>query len=189
MKNWLSIIIFLISLNLLGALTEKENMMLRVLDKEQLQTKLKKIIKGLQEQEKENSVIPTAVLIHRVEIRRYQEHPFVEADTGLQRKWYTNMLKSIENLGKIKKKQKHALITKDKKNFNLCNQLFKKELGNFIKISKTPTKVDRRRLLSLRKAARKKRREIEKKLQKEGIKIEKAATTQNNPDRRPTRDK
>jgi hypothetical protein len=167
MKTLFAIIALFICVTEVTALTEKENIALQRLDKAQLENTLKKIIKDLQKQTEEKTPIPTQVFVHACQLKTYNEHPFVEADTGIPKKWYKQISKSLNEMAQIKSKQKLALISKNIKDFNQCDLLFKKELSKFIKTSKKPTRVEKKRLQSLRKTARKKRKELERRLKKE----------------------
>lgn len=165
-----------------GKVTEKEKLALRELTKEEISLLLKKTNKELENQKED--IVPGKVSLIADSLKNYYEHPFVEADTGFKRKWYKSMYDLIEKMATIKSKQETAKKLKNRKVYSQCKKAYSGYLSSFYNIAKKPKKVDRKELVRLRREARRKRKEIEKKMKLEGIETPKAPAKSAEPDRR-----
>lgn len=146
------------------SLTEKESLMLTVLDRETLKSSLAKLNNELAQQLLDRSTNPSIILAYAKGLRIYLDHPFVEADLGFQKKWYQNMYQLVEAIAATRSDQNLASMSKNITRFNQLDAVFRKQLDDFAALSSNPVRVEKGRLMTLRKEAREKRNEIEKKL-------------------------
>jgi hypothetical protein len=174
MKKITVLIAFLMVVGTLFAkLTDKEMILLRVLDIDQYQASLKKFQKLYKEEQ--SSKAPEAIkfldLCSKVKI--YTAHPFVEADTGVSKKWFKAVYSTLDS---IASGMKHAQIyarVKNIKDFKKEQIEIQKNYQKFLKLAKKPAKAKKGDLKSLRKKADRVRNELQKKYDEEMARKEK----------------
>ena len=143
-------------------LSQKEKLMLRVMDVGELKATIKKIYKKVQ---KDDTQIPsTHILLLAKDIQVYCIHPFAEADTGYARKWFLSINTTLKKLSDDRSKQEMARIVKNVTSYRQATKEYDSDLNHLLQLLKHPVKVDKSRLKSLRKKAYRTRRALERKL-------------------------
>lgn len=165
MKRIIIVALMLISVIGYSKISERDMMSLQELDKQTFKKDMKKIHKELINQKSE--IVPTMMRAICSEFDKYNKHPFVDSDLGYEKKWFNSLKKLLVNMSKVKKTQKLAKTTRNIEVYKKSASLYAKDLKTFDRILSKPQKVDKTRLKSLRKEARRKRRELEKRLDSE----------------------
>ena len=146
-------------------LSEKETLALIKLETSELKRVLSEINKKLNEQLEEKDATPEKIMREMIPIKFFLDHPFVEADTGFSQKWYKAMEGAINSMIETKNKQRMAWLNRNGPDFAKYDKVFEKQVTDFAELSSKPVRVEKERLAILRKDARSRRAEIEKKLE------------------------
>lgn len=188
MKKLICILFLLAGFSGWAKVTEKEMLALQYTELESVKLTLKKLQKNLIEQQENKAPSGTMIASYANDFKTYCDRPFVVADTGIKKKWFNSVHGILVKLSQIKSDQRLCLLSKNKKNYVLLGKDFNKGMNIFKTTIQKPEKVDKKTLARLRKEARKKRKEIEKKLEAEGLDIPaKKAPKNNESDRRGAR--
>lgn len=151
----------LFSLTSYAALTEKEKMILHVLDPGELKAKIKKIYKGVQKTDTE--MPSTHIVMFANNLKIYLKHPYSESDTGFSKKWFKSIYDSLTRMAKARSSQGMARTARNAKAYRVYAAEYAKEKNILVNLFKHPKKADKDKVKSLRKEARRVRRALERK--------------------------
>jgi hypothetical protein len=171
------IIVFLISfifvINAFSAkLSEKERMLLMVLDKDQFKVELNKFKKEYKDQVESGSPEALPLMVLRDKMKIYSQHPFVEVDTGISSKWFKFVFGQVDKVTEQLRKVQISKEIKDPKGCEIYAKKCKKSYETFLEVAKKPIKVSKGEIKSLKKKAYKIRKELQKKYDEELAKEE-----------------
>jgi hypothetical protein len=167
-KITIFLISFVFAFNAFSAkLSEKERMLLTVLDIDQFTAELNKFKKEFKNQVESDAPEALPLMVIRDKIKIYSQHPFVEADTGVSSKWFKSVFGKLDQVTEQLRKVQISKEIKDPKGYVVFSKECKKSYGSLLEGAKKPIKASKGQVKSLRKKAYRVRKELQKKFDKE----------------------
>lgn len=137
------------------------------LKKETVKTLVKKTYTMFKESDKEAKLNPASVDSWKKNLEFSFNHPYIEVNTGVSKKWFDGIIKLLDALNKSYQLRDHAMLQQDKRKLAQAKAYHEKLINMLLKLLKNPVKVPADEMEKLREWKHDRDKEIEHRLRVE----------------------
>lgn len=127
------------------AKTKKEEEPKPEFNQQALELLLKEINKKIVKQKSKDPLLPTVYLSYASRVKALTNHPDLEKELRIKKKWFTKITTALKAMSKTKSSIKIAVMNKNRKAYNQGEDEYKKQIKQLEHILKNPDRIKKKK--------------------------------------------